>query len=109
MIVKSLVLLVLTCSVLFIASIGSIMWYQRFLYAYLKKHKYERWRDLTSIGEIGPGGMNSFKGIKYIYSHQDKENEEILRLKDKLRVNINFFCIVVLTSFISCFVLYFVK
>ncbi len=52
---------------------------------YLKKNKYARWRELTTVGPFGPGGANLLRGLPYLYSSLDCEDEEILRYKDAIR------------------------
>ena len=55
---------------------------------YLKKNNRERWRWVTSMGSMGPGIANPFRGISYIHSDMDEEDEQILRLKNKLRLGL---------------------
>lgn len=57
---------------------------------YLKKVKYERWRDLTSIGSFGPGASNPFSWLPYVYSKLDCEDEMILRLKDSIKLGLRY-------------------
>lgn len=52
---------------------------------YLKKKNYKRWCELTTIGNIGPGLSNPFRGFSYIYSTRDNEDENILRYKNNIR------------------------
>ncbi len=64
------------------------------LYHWLKKHNYERWRDLTTaesiFGKVGPGIVNARKGWQYLYSEVDNEDETILRYKDSIKIGIRY-------------------
>lgn len=54
-------------------------------YSYLKMTNYSRWCELTTVGKIGPGGANSFRGFSYLRNDLDTNDENILRYKHKLR------------------------
>jgi hypothetical protein len=60
--------------------------YNMKLYFYLKKEKYDRWCELTTIGNFGPGGSNPFRGFPYIYSDQDSEDIIIRKYKDSIKL-----------------------
>lgn len=61
---------------------------------WLKKNKYERWKDLTTsetqFGEVGPGMGNTKKMWNYFYSDLDNEIEKILRLKDSFKIGLRY-------------------
>jgi len=63
-----------------------LVYREHLLMKYLKEHNYERWRELTSFGKYGPGLRNSFKALPYINGSQDNQIQEILRLKDSIKI-----------------------
>jgi len=80
------------------------------LYSYLYKNYNKRWKELTSIGKLGPGFMNPFRGFPYIYNNIDIEDEKILKFKISIRKGLRFtlfsFLTVIITSF---FLVIFIK
>lgn len=80
----------------------------QWLLLYLKKTNYERWRELTTLetplGRIGPGAGNPSKLLKYIKNDADNNIEQILRLKDSVKIGIRYFGIFVLAS-LSVFII----
>lgn len=55
------------------------------LNSYLKKNNRDRWRYITSIGQLGPGYSNIFRLIKYLYSDIDNNNSIIRVQKKRIR------------------------
>lgn len=55
------------------------------LFFYLKNKHYERWGELTSIGNLIQGASNPFKWFPYLYSRMDNEDEIILHYKDRIK------------------------
>lgn len=64
------------------------------LYRWLKVYKYERWREITTaetrFGRIGPGIVNTKKHWEYLYSETDNNDENILRLKDSIKIGLRY-------------------
>ena len=56
------------------------------LLRYLKRTKYFRYEELTSIGKFGPGLNNPYRMIPYIYSELDNEDDKIARHKGSIRI-----------------------
>lgn len=85
---------------IFFIIIGIFGWLLRFkLSRYLKMHKYKRWEYLTSFGLLGPGIINGFRSISYIYSNQDNEDIKIKNMKIKIRKT-NLYGLIVIVFFI---------
>lgn len=61
------------------------------LLAYLRREKYSRWKELTSIGKFGPGLNNAFRTLPYIYSELDNEDEKIAKYKGSIRIGTRYF------------------
>jgi hypothetical protein len=76
--------ILLFCGGLFIFFICAFV-YNMGLYFYLMKNNYDRWCELTSIGNFGPGGSNPFKWFPYLYNQVDIDNKDILRYKNRVR------------------------
>ena len=57
---------------------------------YLKKKTYARGRERTTVGPFGPGGANLLRGLPYLYSSLDCEDEQILRYKDAIRIGLRY-------------------
>jgi hypothetical protein len=60
---------------------------------YLKKNDYQTWRELTSIGNYGPGLSNPFRTITYLFRKSDVNDERLLRIKDAARISTRYFLI----------------
>lgn len=108
MIIKAFfIFLLFTCFLFFLNSI-IIIRTQNKLYSYLKKNKYDRWRELTTtFFNIGPGARDSIKCFKYIYGNFDNDNEDILRIKDSFKIGMRYGIMIILTMFFNAAVLYF--
>lgn len=92
--------LIFTVIVLFLSSLFTM--YKGYkLMSYLKKNKYDRWREITSIGKVGPGAVNPFRGFSYIYGQKDNNDEYILRLKDSIKVGHRWIIISLLTMVVT--------
>jgi len=68
---------------------------------YIKKHNYQKWRELTSIGSAGPGLSNPFKWIPWIFTNENNEDENITRLKDKLRIRHRWIFLIIISIFVT--------
>jgi hypothetical protein len=84
-----------------IAGLFSVVKMQSLL-LHLKKTNYERWRELTTLetplGRFGPGTGNPSKLWKYVKSNVDNNIEQILRLKDSIKIGMRYLGIFVLAS-----------
>ncbi len=92
----------------------SILMILSFLYAsikslklsfYLKREKYSRWSDLTSVEKYGFEIGNPFVWFKYFYSAQDNEDETILRYKTKIKLGFKIFIYLLITLIINAIIL----
>ena len=68
-------------AVAFLVSAVRCMIYQHILMKYLLKNHTEKWKELTSIGDFGPGYANSIRGFKFLFGKDYLEDPEVLRLK----------------------------
>ena len=57
---------------------------------YMKQYHYQKWEELTSIGQFGPGLSNPFKGIPYLFSNSYEKDELLLRLKNSTRISLKY-------------------
>lgn len=79
---------------IFLFAIGLILFflyavvYNMKLYFYLKKEKYDRWSDLTTLGSFGPGGSNPIRWMPYLKSDLDNDDENIRRYKNNVRLGL---------------------
>jgi hypothetical protein len=75
------------------------------LSSYLKKHRYDRWRSITTIdtflGKFGPGARDSRQISRYVYSDEDDDDEQIKRLKDKIRISLRYVKIFFASSLVT--------
>jgi hypothetical protein len=55
--------------------------YQHRLYRYLLMNHTETWEELTTIGGIGPGMLNSRRGMKFLLGPEYLNDPEVLRMK----------------------------
>jgi len=64
---------------------GIVILYSAFLGRGLPKYvfsnHYDRWCYLTSGPGWGPGGVNSIRWLRYIFSDQDNDDPQIIALK----------------------------
>lgn len=60
---------------------------------YLKKNHYNLWRDLTSFGRLGPGMVNSYKSLPWLFSEVTSDDEILIRLIDLARIRTRWFFI----------------
>ena len=74
----------------------------RNLYTYLNKNKLERWQELTTIGDWGPGMFNFFELISYSYSTIDNDDKNILKLKHSLRNGLKYSLLFLIVIIIIC-------
>ena len=68
---------------------------------YLKKNKYERWQEITSLGGFGPG-LTTIRGDHYLFNEKDNDDLNILKLKHKIIIGRRYF---LLSFFACCFLL----
>jgi hypothetical protein len=57
----------------------------RRLMSYLKVHHPEHWAYVTSSVFGGPGGANSFRSLRFIYSTDDLGDTQVRALKHNYR------------------------
>jgi hypothetical protein len=55
--------------------------FQHKLWEHLRKNHDEKWNDLTFIGKWGLGIANGRKAIVFLFSREDLNDAEVLRLK----------------------------
>jgi hypothetical protein len=48
---------------------------------YLLRNHTEKWKELTSVGDFGPGYANSIRGSKFLFGKEYLGDPEVLRLK----------------------------
>jgi len=73
---------------------------------YLKKNKYDRWRELSSIGRFGPGMSNPLRAFRYVYGKLDDEDESILRYKHRIRLAIRLGFFTGVAMFVNAIILF---
>jgi len=70
----------------------------RRLMGYLEKHHKEKWKELTYFPGLGPGNVNSFRSLPFLYSKEDLEDPLVKELKLNYRKVIKFMLTVFLTT-----------
>ncbi|MBW8041684.1 MAG: hypothetical protein FVQ85_17035 [Planctomycetes bacterium] len=65
----------------FVVSVVRLFVYQHKLMRYLLKNHTEKWKELTSILDFGPGYANSIRGMKFLFGKEYLGDPEVLRLK----------------------------
>lgn len=75
------------------------------LSSYLKREKYDRWRELSTIGKFGPGCLNPVRGFKHLYSELDNEDENILRYKDRIKLGLRHFFVFIIALIVNIIVI----
>jgi len=55
--------------------------FQHKLWDYLRSNHAEKWQDLTFIGKWGLGLANGQKTLVFLFSREDLNDAEVLRLK----------------------------
>ena len=91
----------------FIFSFLYVYLYSWKLSFYVKKNKYDRWRELSTIGPFGPGLANPFKGWRYIYGEVDNEDEIILRYKDKIKAGFRLSFFMAVAMFVNALMVFY--
>jgi hypothetical protein len=91
--------------VLILASAFSVVHSVR-LRILLKRKYYDQWRFVTSVGRWGPGGGNTDRFFRYVFSDQNNDDEEVVRLKDSLKRDIYTFIVFSLTVLVSILLLF---
>jgi hypothetical protein len=51
----------------------------------VNKRNHERWREITTIGNAGPGMRNPYGWLGYIYSDLDNDDPEIVRRRREVK------------------------
>lgn len=72
---------------------------------HLKKHNYQRWRELTSLSFLGPGISNPFRAFPYFFNKKDTKDEKILRLKDSIKYGWMWILILFLSIFFTTIIM----
>lgn len=74
----------------------------------MKKGHYDTWRRLTTIGQSGPGLANPFRFIPWLYRESEVINadEDLLRLRDSLRIRYRWMaitccCLIISLAFVT--------
>jgi hypothetical protein len=98
-----LVIFILLFSAMFIVAYAN----QFKLLSYLKKTKYSRWAELTSIGKSSPGYANPVRFWKYLKSDLDVADETILKYKHKIIIFLRYSFWILLGIGIHCIMLAF--
>ncbi len=83
----------------FLFSFAYVIFYNAKLTKYIKKEKYERWCELTSIGNSGPGLSNPYKSIPYVYNELDTDDKYILKHKIKTRFGLRLCLFIIIALF----------
>lgn len=55
------------------------------LMEYLHDKHYKKWAYLTSIGYLGPGNVNPFRSIPYLYTSENIKDIKLQALKQRTR------------------------
>ncbi len=74
---------------------------------YLKENNYQRWREITSFKHYGPGCSNPSRLFPYIYNELDCNDENILKLKDDIRIILRYFYVGIVGYFVFFGIAYF--
>ena len=85
-----LVVYLIMCTIWFFKEGIHVMIIATTLSKYLKKYRYELWRNLTSIGHVGPGASNPFRFFKWLYGTKHIDDEKLLRLTDSLKIRLRY-------------------
>ena len=73
----------------------------RRLMSYLQKNHGDKWAELTHVPGFGPGGVNSFRTLPWLYSRDDLGDSRLASLKQQHRD----FMWLMLTVFVSYVIL----
>jgi hypothetical protein len=79
--------------------------YQHKLVRYLLENHTEKWKELTSFLDYGPGYTNSIRGFKFLFSKEYLDDPEVLRLKVIVRNSYIYVFSGVITIFFTFFVM----
>ncbi len=77
------------------------------LMAYLEDHHREKWAEITHVPGFGPGGVNSFRTLPWLYSPDDLNDATLAILKEQHRDFIRWAITVFLSSIVLVPVLMF--
>jgi len=71
----------LTIGAITILSIINVLIYQHKLWGHVRKNHAEKWKDLTFTGKWGLGLANGQKSLVFLFSRENLNDPEVLRLK----------------------------
>jgi len=71
------------CIIVF--SIILCLFYQHKLLKYLREKHYEKWKYLTTIRGMGPGWVNGFRGVPFLFNCEDLSDMRVIHLKQITR------------------------
>lgn len=55
------------------------------LMEYLKNNHRDKWSEITYVPGFGPGGVNSFRTLPWLYSYDDQGDPQLASLKQQHR------------------------
>lgn len=58
---------------------------------YAKRRHDSTWRELTSLGKLGPGVANPWRSTSWLFAEAEHADEALLRWKDRLRIRVRWF------------------
>ncbi len=70
------------------------------LLLYLDEHHHAKWEEITYVSFLfikGPGGVNSIRTMRFVYSDDDLGDPRVRQLKDNYRKFVRFALTVFLT------------
>ena len=94
-IAKALVASLVLMIIMFFAFFGYAFINNLRLFFYLKKERYRRWVDVTSIRGFGPGS-SSLRWLKYLFSNDDNDDERIMKYKNTVKIGLKYALVMLL-------------
>ena len=88
-----LVILLIVSLIVFFITVIYNLFYNLKLSLYLRKHRFKRWRYLTTLLGVGPWMNNPFRWIPYVFNNLDTLDKTILHYKRILRSGLKIFTI----------------
>jgi len=80
----------------------------RDLISYLKEHHHSKWEEITYVPFYGPGGVNSFRSLPFVFS-RDHLNDDKVRVLKKSYISFMKFALTVFISIIPLFLMVMLK